>query len=511
VTGPKLRFYRRLGFQMGLAVALMTGLAFGTTTWFLAGHERETLTRELTLRVLSETRSLSLAASTLLLRQDPELGLHPFINKALEERPDLVDLVVLDAAGIVQGHRELVQVGRPHPSSGPPAESIVIERSNEQAWIEGNEIVITRPIVHFDQTIGTLVARASRGGIEASVRDAVRRMAMISALATLLTITLVLILVAQNLAPLNELRGAVQRIGSGELATQLSVTRKNELGMLADLINAMTDGLRQAQAERIQVERLDRELEIARELQATLLPRDVSSSGDVDIAAHYVPALEVSGDYYDVIPLADGTTAVVAADVSGKGVPGLVVMAMLRVILRGLSRPGQSPREVLASANRIISGSMRRGMFVTCLYGVFDPHEHRLRYASAGHCAPAIYGGGSEFRWLPAGGKAMGMFPPAVLEKSLRSHEVTLRPGQGILLYTDGLVEAMDESGQQLGEQPVVEVLEGGVGVSAADLVHRLVTRVDAHRGSRPATDDLTLLILQREFVSSPQTEVVGI
>jgi serine phosphatase RsbU (regulator of sigma subunit) len=517
VTGSGLRFHRRLGFQMSLAVALMTGLAFAATGWLVANHERTTLTRELTLRLLSDTRNLALAASPLLLRQDPELGLHPLILKAVAETPDLVDLVVLDPRGVILGHQQLLEVGK-SAEVRPPARGrrIVAEDNGERAWIDGGEIVITRPIDHLGQRIGTLVARASRSGIEASVRDALLHVIWISVLGSLLTITLMLALLAHDLRPLGALRQGVQRIGAGDLSTRMRVSRRNELGMLADLINSMAEGLRLAQLETIRKERLDRELEIASDLQATLLPRDIASPAGTEIAAHYVPALEVSGDYYDVIPLRPDSLALVAADVSGKGVPGLVVMAMLRVILRGLSRPGHSPAEILAAANRMISGSMRRGMFVTCLYGIYDASTHRFRYTSAGHCPPAVYGGGMRARLLAAGGKAMGMFTPEVLEASLREHEVALQPGQGILLYTDGLTEARDAGDRQLGEDTVLAVLSQSAGRGASDVLRDITSRVTAHRAGRCSTDDLTLLLLQREFTtsgrrrsSSPHPQVV--
>jgi serine phosphatase RsbU (regulator of sigma subunit) len=493
----KLRFHHRLGVQMGLAVALVTAVVFGATGWSLVRNQRETLTRELTLRVLVETRSLALAACAPLLRHDPELGLHPFILKALAETPGLVDLVVLDAEGVIQGHRDLLRVGERYDPATRGRPLVLPLREGEHAWLDGNEVVIAQPILHLDRPIGLLVARATRAGIERTVAAAGRHLAVVAAAGTLLAILAVLLLVATHLRPLDELSRGVVRLGSGDLHTRVQVRSRNELGMLGNLVNSMAEGLQRAQDERIKQGRMEHELEIARELQSMLLPRSVSPPPGYEIHARYCPALEVSGDYYDVIPLDDRFLALTAADVSGKGVPGLVVMAMLRVILQGIAPAVRDPVEALAQASGMLSGSMKKGMFVTCIYGVLDTRSHTLVYASAGHCPPALFGPKGA-RWLPAGGKAIGMFPPEIFRRALLRQEARLEPGEGLLLYTDGLVEAMDEAGGQLGFDVVLQRLSQNARLSAREVVDDLVARAASHTGAAPASDDLTLLAVRR-------------
>ena len=141
---------------------------------------------------------------------------------------------------------------------------------------------------------------------------------------------------------------------------------------------------------------------------------------------------------------------------------------------------------------------MGRGMFITCLYGELHLREHRFRYASAGHCPPWIFGGGAP-ETLRAGGKPLGLFPPALFDASLVEHEVPLEPGRTLLLYTDGLVEAMDPEGRQLGEAAVAGILAARKDGAAA--VEALRSAVHRHRGGREATDDLTLLAVGRTAI----------
>lgn len=495
----KLPLHRRLGVQMGAAMALVAGLAFAATGWALVQHERETLTREVTLRVLAEAQSLALASSGPLLRHDPELELHPLVMKAVREHRDLVEVVVLDREGIVQGHAELRHIGQPMSIAPGNPLPFVPPADGRLAWIEGDHIVVSQPIRHLEHEVGILVTRASQASIQDAVRASMRSILLISGAGLLLLLALALTLVARHLRPLGALRAAVAGIGRGDFSTRVQVGGSNELALLGGLINEMAEGLEEAQAQRLERERLDHELEIARELQYTLLPATIAAPEGWSVAAHYTPALEVSGDYYDVMPLEDGSIAVIAADVSGKGVPGLVVMAMLRTIVRGVSAPGRSPVEILTRANRALEGAMGRGMFITCLYGILDPVGGGFEYASAGHCKPLLVHSGGELEWLDAGGKAVGMFGSRLFDASLKPRRVSLLPGDCLLLYTDGLPEAMDGDHNQLGLDPVEEVARAAAEQGAGSLVKRLLELVDGHRAGAHANDDLTLLALRHD------------
>jgi hypothetical protein len=199
------------------------------------------------------------------------------------------------------------------------------------------------------------------------------------------------------------------------------------------------------------------------------------------------PALEVSGDYYDVFALDTGRLALAAADVSGKGIPGLVVMAMLRTTLRSLATQGRDPVEVLAAASRMLRHSMRQGMFVTCVYGVLDTRTHRFTYASAGHCPPATFG--------PRGvtcrrGGAWG-FDDMIFQSSLRGH-THLRAWT--CACADGLPDM--NAAAAAGTRPSSSSCEW-TATDPIPIIETLCRRV-GHRGLEAPSDDLALLALQR-------------
>jgi sigma-B regulation protein RsbU (phosphoserine phosphatase) len=493
--------------QLGFTMAVLVGISFLVTGWMVIERQRETLTQQFTLRLLSETRGLALAASGPLLRHDPEFELRPFVVKALAEVPGLVDLAVLDVQGKVQGHRDLLQVDRDF--ARPPLGSRVALAgiSTREAWLENDAIVIEQPIRHVGEPIGTLVARASRAGIETVLGQAQAQLLWMGSIASLLSIAAVWLLVRFALRPLDALRHGVLRLASGDLAARVPAATPNELGLFAGLVNSMAAGLQAAQRDMIVKERLDRELEIARDLQSMLLPHQTTPATGYEIQAHYVPALEVSGDYYDVLRLDDRRLALLAADVSGKGVPGLVVMSMLRTALHMLAPASTDVASVLVQASRTLRGSLRPGMFLTCVYGILDTERHQFRYVCAGHCPPIVFGSEAP-RLLEAGGKPIGMFPDAVFERSLRTHETRLEPGAGLLLYSDGLTEALDPGGRPLGLAKILTQLRDEPAAPAAKVVSGLLETVDRHRAERAHSDDLTLMVLRRTAAAAPASPV---
>lgn len=493
-----IRFYQRLAVQLAFTVALVTSLTFAWTIWTAMRQERETLTRELTMRLLAKSRSLSLAVAGPLLRHDPELGLHPLVLRALEETPGLLDLVVLDSRRRIQGHRDVLRVGETLQEPRGHDYLTIAGLNDELVWLSENDLVVEQAIRHQDQIIGWMRMRASRNDIETTVQRAERRLVALGAVGTLVAALAVIALVSFGLRPLGELRRGVRLIGDGNLDVRIQVQTRNELGLFASLVNSMAAGLESAQVRLLQKERIDHELWIARELQSMLLPKMVKPAQGYLLEARYTPALEVSGDYYDVFPLGEHRLALAAADVSGKGVPGLMIMAMLRTALRSLASPELDPVDVLVMASERLSDSMKRGMFVTCVYGILDTRSHVFSYASAGHCPPATFGA-HGVRYLPARGKPIGPFRSDLLRRSLRTASVELQPGDGLLLYTDGLVEALNHEGEALGPSAVLDILKCWSRSPSGSLVDVLVERLSRHRDDGIPGDDLSILALQRQ------------
>ena len=255
------------------------------------------------------------------------------------------------------------------------------------------------------------------------------------------------------------------------------------------LVAEAADRLRRAEEDR---EREARELSAARVIQHQLLPKGTPSLPGWRVAAYYGPARAVGGDFYDFLELPDGRLALVTGDVTDKGIPAALVMATTHSILRSDAAGLVSPGAVLGRANDRLYPNIPAHMFVTCLYAVLDPATGRLVYANAGHNLPyvATAEGVTELR---ARGMPLGAMPCMTYEEN----ETYLAPGDGILLHSDGLVEAHDPSGEMFGFPRLQEVVEDSSG--GEHLIDECLARLREHVGGDwEQEDDITLVVLQR-------------
>lgn len=251
--------------------------------------------------------------------------------------------------------------------------------------------------------------------------------------------------------------------------------------------------VRQQQSEIQTRERLEQELRVARLIQQTLLPKEVPAMPGWQIAAYYQPARAVGGDFYDFLNFADGRVAIVIGDVTDKGVPAALVMATTRSILRGAAVDLVSPGKVLERANDLLHPDIPAKMFVTCLYAVLDPTTGRLRYANAGHDLP-YRGGPGGVSELRATGMPLGLMPGMQYEEK----ETTISPGERVLFYSDGLVEAHNPQ-RAMFSFPRLQELMGTYRSADSSLIDYLLAQLTSFTGSDwEQEDDVTLVTLER-------------
>jgi serine phosphatase RsbU (regulator of sigma subunit) len=204
---------------------------------------------------------------------------------------------------------------------------------------------------------------------------------------------------------------------------------------------------RLVEQERIERERIEQELRVARRIQQATLPKEVPKLEGWEINPFYQPAREVGGDFYDFFELDDGRLGIVVGDATSKGVPAALVMASARSMLHAVAQTSNSPGEVLRRANEPLVTDMPTNMFVTCFYSILDPKSGSLSYANAGHDLPYVRRGGGDAEELRARGMPLGLMPAINYEEK----EIVLQAGEAALFYSDGLVEAHDPKGEMFG------------------------------------------------------------
>lgn len=249
----------------------------------------------------------------------------------------------------------------------------------------------------------------------------------------------------------------------------------------------------QQQVEARQRERIEQELRVAGIIQQTLLPQEIPTLQGWQLAAHWQPARSVGGDFYDFVPLTGGRMMIAIGDVTDKGVPAALVMASTRTILRAAAERLVSPGEILRRANDVLCPDMPPKMFVTCLCAVLDPHTRRLRYANAGHntAQQRTKDGLVELR---ARGMPLGLMPGMTYEEK----ETALAPGDSVLMYSDGLVEAHNAAREMFGTRRLQALLADHQGGEA--LISDLRDALFAFTGAGwEQEDDVTLVVIQHE------------
>ncbi|MBW6398236.1 SpoIIE family protein phosphatase [Roseomonas sp. HJA6] len=274
---------------------------------------------------------------------------------------------------------------------------------------------------------------------------------------------------------------------------------------LTDLLTERTRDLalvREALEQRVLLDRVVQELEVARRLQLESLPSVFPASPAYDMHAAMWPAKEVGGDFYDVVTLGDGSVALMVGDASGKGVAAAIFVAMTRSLLRAAVSRGASPAEALEQANALLVADNPTMMFATAFVAVLDPATGLLRYANAGHNPPRVVAAlGGQRALGGADGIALGVVEEFVFE----DRQTVLAPGETLVLFTDGVTEADRADGALFGDDRLSDALAAGAGAEPTALVGHIAAAVTRFAEGCPQADDITLLCLAYAGAASPE------
>jgi serine phosphatase RsbU (regulator of sigma subunit)/putative methionine-R-sulfoxide reductase with GAF domain len=249
------------------------------------------------------------------------------------------------------------------------------------------------------------------------------------------------------------------------------------------------------QEEMVVRERLETEVELARQIQQTFIPETLPLLSGWDLASRWRTARQVGGDFFDVMELPDGRIGLFIADVADKGIPAALFMALTRTLVHASVIGTESPAEALRRVNDLLIPDTQQGMFVTAAYAVLYPESGELVYANAGHNPPLWLTGDGKVQRLTRTGMALGV----VEGTSMEERRIELKPGDGLLLYTDGLSEAFSTAGDMFGEERIIAALQAGQAKSAERILQRIEVDLDKFVGDEAQSDDMTMLLLRRE------------
>ena len=245
--------------------------------------------------------------------------------------------------------------------------------------------------------------------------------------------------------------------------------------------------------------RLDHDLEIARDIQRVLLPAEPPSVNGFEISGINVPARQVSGDYFDYIKVDEERLGVAIADVSGKGVPASLIMAICRSVLRSQAAQNPSPADVLRKVNRQLYPDIKEDMFISMAYLILDHARNGVTLARAGHDAPLLYKRASQtVTALKPPGMVVGIDSGNVFDRITGDFPVPLERDDCLVLYTDGVTEALDTDGNEFGVERTIESVRASADNGAQAIIARLIDDLRNFVGSQPQNDDITLISIRK-------------
>ncbi len=347
---------------------------------------------------------------------------------------------------------------------------------------------------YWGDRIGILYVGTKEAFFTPLSESILRRIYLIVIGALLFTVLLSLKISRTFTRPILEIIEKTKLMAQGQLDTKIDVRSKDELGELGEALNTMSGKLLESREEILTKQRMERELEIAYHVQKSLLIEQFPTVKGLEIAGECIPALEVGGDFYDLLQVGDGYSNIVIGDVAGKGMPAAMFMGIVRSIIRAEGFESLSASEVMRKANRLICLDSKSGMFVTIFYAIYDEAKKSLDYCNAGHVYPMVYDPGlQKFTYLNTEGRPLGI----TIESNYEAKSCTLESGQIVVLYTDGVVEAVDGNEVPFGEGKLRTIIRENAHVSADEIVQKLKAEVNLYRGTAPQSDDITLIVLR--------------
>lgn len=480
-----------------LIILLMAGLVF-VYSWTIATSERQMIMSEVVHRVTLQARNLAMSSSKPLLHKDPEFELHPLIKQVLRNERDIISIIVVDKGGIVRGHKDLTEIDKPYTPPGlvPVRESAFISRG--ESLRENDDILeVSVPVTDQDESIGSVHLQYSKENVHEMIAWINKRIIRTGLIALAGSALVSLLLALHITKPVSALTRGVEAIGRGELGTRIDICSVKELQTLAMTFNRMSQSLAENSVAMVEKERMEKELEIAHDIQSTLLPSSLPHLKDFEIDAYYHPASQVGGDYFDLIPIDERHLMLVVGDVAGKGVPGLVVMAMVRIIVRDLALRGERPANLLRHLNVLLKRDMKKNLFVTLFCGLLDSREGVLEFASAAHMPLLLYHSKERvIRMITTKAKPLGLFPDGVFRGGLEENRIKLMPGDLFMQYTDGLNEMRNPEGEEFGLERVMQTAADEAAGGARHILNVVRKRLETFRSGAAQSDDLTLLAI---------------
>ncbi len=247
---------------------------------------------------------------------------------------------------------------------------------------------------------------------------------------------------------------------------------------------------------------IERDLDLARKIQEGLLPKCIPEMNGLDICGEMIPAQQVGGDYYDLIPIEDGTTKqgtklyVIVGDVSGKGLSASLYMTKLQTMMKLACKTERSPKDILVEINKSLYEAIERNWFITLTLALFDTEKRTVRFCRAGHM-PILTAKNGTVNSYKTQGLGLGLEYGLIFERTLIEEEISLKEGELYAFFSDGITEAMNEKKDLFGEDKLTELLKNQTSRRSSEIMDLIWDELKTFRGQAPPSDDMTMVLVK--------------
>src|SRR5215472_7995529 len=430
------------------------------------------------------------------------MGLTRLVNQLVSEG-SVIAIRVLDKNMITVDYAERLRDDKlPEPTESD-LENLrkLVSEGRTESHLEGSLLKVAAPIAEEGGQLkgGAILVTLPTDRMQIAMRNETRLATAVSGL-VLLFGSIIAIFGARTISrPIADLTEMTRRIAGGDFTQRIDIRAKNELGVLAASFNGMTrrlaESIEHLKETTAAKERIESELKIAHEIQMSMVPKIFPPFPDrkeFDIFATLVPAKEVGGDLYDLFFIDDDHLCFAVADVSGKGVPASLFMAVTKTLFKATAGNGGTPGEILARLNAEICRDNESCMFVTLFCAILNIRTGQVDYSNGGHNLPYYLHRDGVSPLENLGGRVLGL----VQQSPYASGRMVLGPGEALLLYTDGVTEAMDSSETLYSVQRLERFLASNRGSSPRQMIGDLLSDVRQFAGGAPQSDDITVLAL---------------
>lgn len=501
-TPPLLRRMFTLRVKFSFWTFVIVCILIGTAYYFINDRTTREVYSYLDGTVTALGKTLAEQAGLYIINRRSDVEFDELVISYYTSNPVLKRIVLADSTNTILAHSDDIHnIRQPYeyPAGTDPG---LVE--TPQRWHGENSQMnyLILPIRTGNRLLGWAYLTYTSEFVQERLQNAKDKILQVTGLLLVIGIVGIYLLSNYFVKPIVAITRRVRGFSSGDLESELPAEGAAEFFEISSALNEMMTRLRRDRHSAIEREKMAKEIEVASQIQKTLLPVRLPHLPGLEIDAFYRAASIIGGDLYDIFETADNRCCLVVADVSGKGVPASLVMSMLRTVIRIFALKSASARDTLLKVNDYLAGNMPRGMFVTVLMAIYNSATRELDFVSAGHNPLLLYKAATRkvVKLNPSG---MPLGVPVTLEKdfadTLESFDLRLDEGDLFFLYTDGITEAVDREGNQFGVERMIDflrdTLEKDEQAQIKVLSKEIVNQVDSFSGYASQRDDITFVI----------------